>query len=213
MHPNLAGADHGVFITFSRWAPTRLATDPGNTSDRRRLSPPRCRLWHRWSGSHRYRGVAWPSARRLVFVCTDNTSIGPYAERGAHGLGLPAVSLGLRATPGNPVAAAAVLAAAGRGVGLAGHRARVFDANAIEPGDLVICFTPGDCAQVAARLGRPARDQVVLLALGERASPADDGGIDRCYRRIDEALALIRSAWEQRAVAINERKGRTLRRT
>lgn len=214
MQPSLAGADHGVFITFSRWAPARRTDGAGNLSDRRRQSPPRCRLWHRWGGAHRYRRVAWLSARRLVFVCADNTSIGPYAERRAHALGLPAVSVGLRATAGDPVAASALLAATGRGIVMAGHRARVFDANAIAPGDLVICFTPGDCAQVAARLGRRARDQIVLLALGERASAADDGAIDRCYQRLDDALGLIRSAWERRPVTmtINARKGRTLRR-
>ncbi len=190
MEQHAASADLGAFITFSR-APSRFAVDPCKVSDRRCLSSPRCRLWHRWGGSHRYRSVAWSSVQRLVFLCGDNTYVGPYAERRARALGLGSISFGLRATAGAGVPAAAMAAASERGVGLAGHRARLLAADAIQPGDLLIGFTPAHCAHAAALLARGERVQVALLALGTRASGPDADLVARCYERIDQALALM----------------------
>ncbi len=58
--------------------------------------------------------------QRLVFLCGDNTYVGPYAERRARALGLGSISFRLRATAGAGVPAAAAAAASERGVGLAG---------------------------------------------------------------------------------------------
>lgn len=191
MNQYAASANDGVFITFSRWAPPRVAVDLSDASDRRRMSPPRCRLWHRWGGSHRYRGIAWRSVHRLVFLRMENACAGPYAERRAQALGLAAISLGLGAIPGTDIPAWAAAVAAGRGINLAGHRAQAFDANAIRPTDLLVGFEPAHCAQAAALLARGSRSQVALLALGERNLGADAQKLDRGYARIDQALVLL----------------------
>lgn len=191
MNQYAASASDGVFITFSRWAPPRVAVDLSDASDRRRMSPPRCRLWHRWGGSHRYRGIAWRSVHRLVFLYMENACAGAYAERRAQALGLAAISLGLGATAGTDIPAVAALVATGRGIDLAGHCLQAFDARAIRPTDLLIGFEPAHCAHAAALLGRGGRPQVALLALGERNLGTDAQTLDRGYARIDQALALL----------------------
>ncbi len=177
---------------------------------RRRRSPPLCRLWHRWNGHHRYRTVAWWSVHRLVFLCADNSYVGPYAERRAHALGLTAASFGLQASGGANVPLSALVAASGRGIGLAGHRAQTFDATGILPGDLLIGFEPAHCARAAALLGRNKRAQVALLASGERGGYEGVGAnaevIERLYACIDQALSLMQEAWADGRARIGLRR-------
>jgi protein-tyrosine phosphatase len=149
-----------------------------------------------------YRDLRCPDfsqVRRLVFVCKGNICRSPFAEYAARAAAIPAVSAGLAADAGKPADAAAVKAAARRGIDLQPHRSRHLESVELGAGDLVLAFEPLHAAQLRQLL--PAPGPVQLALIGLFASPPcpylhdpyglSDEYFERCFRRIDDALEGI----------------------
>ena len=79
----------------------------------------------------------------ILFVCTGNTCRSPMAAAMARKMGLQAESAGLSAFPGMPATPQALRAAQRHGGDLAGHRARMVDAEMVKRADAVIAFWDG----------------------------------------------------------------------
>lgn len=119
--------------------------------------------------------AGWPRARlqahsRVVFVCLGNVCRSPYAEVRARQTGLEALSCGLSVDVSVPSPAAAVEAAARRGVDLSPHRSRPIDELELDPNDLVLVMEPSMLGPTRKRV--PAGSQVALLGACRRSGAA-----------------------------------------
>lgn len=147
-----------------------------------------------------YTAIDWARVDRLIMICTGNICRSPYAEYRARALGIPAISFGLKASPGSLADDSAVRNAAGRGIDLTTHRSRISSDVIFSDSDLLITMEPKQ-ADAVLRDERIAATQVTILGLW--AAPprpyihdphaSNDACFQRCYAVIDRSLLAIAS--------------------
>ena len=133
---------------------------------------------------------------KLLFVCTGNTCRSPMAEALARalalekGMALSAASAGLAAVQGQGASAGALAAMAGRGLSLAGHRARRFEPDMARDA-LVLAMTRAHAARLQGLA--PWAD---VRTIGEWAKTNEEvldpfGGSAARYAACAEQLAAL----------------------
>ena len=138
---------------------------------------------------------------RIVFVCAGNICRSPFAEHVARSVDMRASSMGLEATDGAPADPQAARAARAWGIHLGSHRARRFQSDQIEAGDLGLAFELWHALALERELvGRGA----TVRLIGAYLTPmhyhiADPYGLDdryfaRCFERIRRAVLVTARA-------------------
>lgn len=133
-----------------------------------------------------------------MFVCKGNICRSPYGEARARSLGWSTLSMGLDARSGSVADAAAIAAAARRGLDLQPHRSLRFDGSQLATGDLLLGFEAWHVAGIRRQLA----DRRVAVALAglwstpRRPHIADPHGrsaryFDLCFGVIDSSLQAL----------------------
>lgn len=149
--------------------------------------------------------IDWSRVTRLVYVCKGNVCRSPFAEALTKTHAIPARSFGIHATTGTRVDKRAREVARKFNVDLSGFESRLWTADEIGPGDLVLCMEPGQCAEVSRDV-RAGGGQLTLLGLyNKRQRPYihDPYGMSgayfiRCFERIAEAVEGLRKNYQYR---------------
>ena len=120
----------------------------------------------------------------ILFVCTGNTCRSPMAAAMARKMGLQAESAGLSAFPGMPATPQALRAVQRHGGDLAGHRARMVDAEMVKRADLICPMTRSHALCLLERF--PGCAGKIILPDPEIPDPY--GGDDRVYESCIQSL-------------------------
>jgi protein-tyrosine phosphatase len=156
------------------------------------------------------RHIEWEKVKRLVFVCLGNVCRSPFAEAVALHHGLQALSYGLQTDGRTPANAVASRVALEMGVDITRHESRMFQADDLRPGDLVIGMEPAHLKDPRLR-NTPVDVQVSLLGLLDPKRPKpyihDPYGSSDAY--FEHCLAEIRSTVEHIACRLKASSGRS----
>lgn len=140
--------------------------------------------------------------RRVVFVCLGNICRSAYAQQVAERLGMMTVSIGLSTTTGASPPQSAVRAAKLHGYDMTRHRATDLHDFEVLPGDLFLVMEVRQAHALRRRLASYIDVEVALLGLWcEPKMPhlhdpytLSDAYFDRCYTRLDQAVAMLHKA-------------------
>ena len=142
--------------------------------------------------------------KRLVFVCQGNICRSAYADFKAKTLNLPAVSIGLATSTGQPAFQLTQTTAKKHGLDLTTHRSTDIHDFDIQVGDLFLVMEIRQAKKLEA-MNLPANTGIVLL--GFWTSPLrihihdpfelEENYFDRCFSVIDNSIENLAKSWKK----------------